>query len=279
MCGVGFGGAAYRPWRANLARRPRQPLSRVASGLRTRTASFSAGLVLITLYFDRRRLRLAHAWVAAMPYLVGALGWGLYILEDPTSFVEQFAMNSRDGGRLDGLKAPWVGVANEFLKRYPHAFGLGLNSAGHSGPIYLKSLMLVPYAAAVVWAFASRGVRRHASYRALLMLGVLYFLILSLIDGQKETPYRFTSSPSTSRCSHSFCGACWRLAPRCSPLLVMCLAGSLALEMGGDASTHQAAHQSKLYQPTIAFPRRNSDAATQITGSSALGCRRTSPTN
>jgi len=230
-----------------------------------------AGLVLVTLYFDRRRLRPAHVGLAALPYLVGALGWGLYILEDPAAFVEQFAMNSRDGGRLAGLSAPWVGVANEFVKRYPHAFGLAANTAGHSGPIYLKSLLLVPYVAAVVWAFAARGVRRHAGYRALLMLLVLYFLILSLIDGQKETPYLIHIFPVYVALLALLVRRCWdgRVVPRW--LLVACLAGFLALEVGGMLLRVRQRTYQRLYEPTVAFLRQHSDPSTQITGSSALG--------
>lgn len=230
-----------------------------------------AGLVLLTLYFDRRRLRPAHAGLAALPYLAGAAGWGLYILEDPAAFVEQFAMNSRDGGRLVGLKAPWVGVANEFVKRYPHAFGLGMNSAGHTGAIYLKSLLLVPYVAAVAWAVASRGVRRHASLRALLLLGALYFLILSLIDGQKETPYLIHIFPVYVALLALLLRRLWETRPALRTLLVVCVAGFLALEVGGMLMRVRQRTYQRLYEPAIAFLKQNSDAATEITGSSSLG--------
>ncbi|MDQ3805792.1 MAG: glycosyltransferase family 39 protein [Acidobacteriota bacterium] len=230
-----------------------------------------AGLVVVTLYFDRRRLRPAHVGLAALPYLAGAVGWGLYILEDPSAFVEQFAMNSRDGGRLAGFKAPWVGFANEFLQRYPHAFGLGANSAGHSGPIYLKSLLLVPYVVAVVWGFASRGVRRHASYRVLLMLVVVYFLILSLIDGQKETPYLIHIFPVYVGLLVLLLRRLWEARPGLRPLVVVCVAGFLALEAGGMLLRIRQRTYQNLYQPTIAFLEQNSDRETQITGSSALG--------
>ena len=230
-----------------------------------------AGLVLVTLYFDRRRLHLAHVGLAAIPYLLGAAGWGLYILEDPAAFVAQFAMNSRDGGRLIGLKAPWLGVANEFILRYPHAFGLAANSAGHSGPIYLKSLLLVPYAVAVVWAFASRSVRGHAGYRALLLLILCYFVILSLIDGQKETPYLIHIFPLYVALLALLLRRCWDGRWVARPLLALCLAGFVALEVGGMLMRIRQRTYQNLYQPTIAFLERNSDEATRITGSSALG--------
>ncbi len=230
-----------------------------------------AGLVLVTLYFDRRRIRASHVGLAAVPYLAGAMGWGLYILQDPDSFVAQFAMNSRDGGRLTGLKAPWIGFANEFVKRYPHAFGLGATSAGHSGPVYLKSLLLVPYVAAIVWAVVSREVRRDANYRVLLLLAGLYFVILALIDGQKETPYLIHIFPIYVALLALLLRKVWSWRPTLRPLVILCVAGFLALEVGGMLLRIKQRTYQRLYEPTITYLKEHSDATTEITGSSALG--------
>jgi hypothetical protein len=238
-----------------------------------------AGLVLVTLYFDRRRLRPAHLALAAVPYLLGAVGWGLYILQDPAAFAAQFSTNAQDGGRLVAFKTPWVGVINEFVDRYPHAFGLGENSPGHSGPIYLKSLLLVPYVVALVWAFASRGVRRHPGYRVLLLLVVLYFLILSFIDGQKETPYLIHIFPLYVALLAVFLRRLWERPAVPRLLLAACVAGFLALEAGGMVMRIRQRTYQRLYRPTIAFLEQNSDGATDIIGSSALGFGLNFPAN
>src|SRR4029077_13038964 len=52
-----------------------------------------AGLIALTLYYDRRRIRIAHVAVAAVPYLVGAVAWGAYIAKDPALFWAQFSTN------------------------------------------------------------------------------------------------------------------------------------------------------------------------------------------
>jgi 4-amino-4-deoxy-L-arabinose transferase-like glycosyltransferase len=230
-----------------------------------------AGLLLITFYFDRRRLRATHIAIAAIPYLLGAIGWGLYIFQDPVGFAAQFTTNARDGGRLVALSKPWVGFVNEFTVRYPHAFGLAGNSAGHSGPIYLKSLLLVPYVVALVWSFASRRVRDHAGYRALLLLGVLYFVVLALIDGQKETTYLIHLFPIYVALLAVFIRRVWEgsVIPRW--LLAACVAGFLALEVGGMVLRIRQRTYQRLYQPAVAFLEDRSDWSTQITGSSALG--------
>lgn len=230
-----------------------------------------AGLVLVTLYFDRRRLRLAHIGLAAVPYLLGAVGWGLYIMQDPSSFIAQFSTNAKDGGRLVAFKTPWVGIINEFVNRYPHAFGLGENSPGHAGPIYLKSLLLVPYVVALVWAFVSRGVRGHTGYRVLLLLVVLYFLILSFIDGQKETPYLIHIFPLYVALLALFLRRLWERPGVTRQLLAVCVAGFVLLEAGGMLMRIRQRTYQRLYQPTIAYLERNSDRTTEIIGSSALG--------
>lgn len=238
-----------------------------------------AGLVFVTLYFDRRRIRLSHVGLAAVPYLVGAVGWGLYILEDPSAFVAQFGTNAQDSGRLVAFKTPWVGIIREFSDRYPHAFGLGANSAGHSGPIYLKSLLLIPYVAALVWAFASRGVRCHTGYRLLLLLIVLYFLILSFIDGQKETQYLIHIFPIYVALLALFLRRLWESAAVPRPLLAACVAGFLLMEAGGMVMRIRQRTYQRIYQPTIAFLEQNSDRETEIIGSSSLGFGLNFPAN
>ena len=41
----------------------------------------AAGLIALTLYYDRRRIRIAHMALAAVPYLVGALAWGAAVVD------------------------------------------------------------------------------------------------------------------------------------------------------------------------------------------------------
>ena len=240
---------------------------------------YLAGLILITLYFDRRSLSAEHVAIAIVPYLLGAVGWGLYILQDPSAFSAQFASNARDGGRLVAMSKPWIGFINEFTVRYPHAFGLTIHSAGHSGPIYLKALLLIPYVVALIWGFASRRVRNHTGYRCLLMLVLLNFVLLALIDGQKETIYLIHLVPIYVALFAVFTRRVWevRIIPRW--LVAVSLVGFLALEVSGMVLRIRQRTYQKLYQPAIAFLEERSDGTTQITGSSALGFGLSFPPN
>ena len=119
------------------------------------------GLMFLTLYLDRRKLSLRVLFIAAVPYLIGAAAFGMWVLQDPPAFKDQFIDNAMMGGRMSGMSSPLSNIGREFSERYPHAFGLGDSSSGHSGPIYLKSLMLLGYAAGVVGMLAIKELRSN----------------------------------------------------------------------------------------------------------------------
>lgn len=143
------------------------------------------GLLLLTFYFDRQQLRLKHPALAAIPYLIGAAAWGSYILQDPVSFWHQFTGNAANSNRLSALGAPWRGLSSEIVVRYGTGFGLGEHSPGHSGLVKFKALILAAYVAGVIGAVCVRSVRVRRGVRVLLLLLSLWFITMSLLDGQK----------------------------------------------------------------------------------------------
>ena len=103
------------------------------------------GLLFLTLYFDFRRIGLKHIAAAFVPYIIAGTAFGLWVMQDLAAFKDQFIDNALMGGRMKGVSSPFSGFIREFTEKYPHAFGLQGNSGGHSGPIYLKSLILIGY--------------------------------------------------------------------------------------------------------------------------------------
>ena len=55
-----------------------------------------AGLIFLTIYFDYSSLRPKHILFAAVPYIIGGLGFGLWVLQDPTAFRDQFLDNAAE---------------------------------------------------------------------------------------------------------------------------------------------------------------------------------------
>ncbi len=154
-----------------------------------------AGCAMLALLLDRRRLRLRHAFLAAAPHVLAGAAWGLYILQSPRDFLDQFSSNATTGGRLQALTSPWKGLKDEVIKRYLVAYGLGGHSAGHRGPVWLKSIVLAAYAGALWFACVPAQARRSHAFRILLGGAAMYFVIMTLLDGQKLSYYLVHITP------------------------------------------------------------------------------------
>jgi hypothetical protein len=226
------------------------------------------GLLFLTLYFDFRRLSFKIVGVAAIPYLIGGAAFGWWIAQDFEAFRDQFINNALMSGRTGGISAPLSAVWREFTERYPHAFGLGFNSSGHSGPIYLKSLILLGYIVGLGGVLLIKNLRRK--YFPLLAVWVVYFVVMALLDGQKETPYLVHVIP--------FYGAFLAVAlnefrqrklfPK--PLLLAGVALFLALQTGGMALRVKQNTYGNFYRPTVEFLKQNVGANDLIMGEAGL---------
>ena len=82
---------------ARRASRPRASPTRSPSGIQWECC-------VLTLYQDRRRIRIPHVLAAGVPYVAGAVGWGLYIMQAPHDFTLQFGGNA--AGRSTPLSDP-----------------------------------------------------------------------------------------------------------------------------------------------------------------------------
>lgn len=244
----------------------------VLSGLTHSNGAIAfAGLLFVTLYFDRKGITWRHVVIALIPYLVGASVFGFWIMKDFAAFRAQFVDNAVMKGRLGGFRAPWMGVIREFTERYPHGYGLGARSEGHGGPVYLKSLILVAYAIGVVGALATPSIRRNRNYRALLILAGIYFLFMALLDGQKETPYLIHIIPIYMALLAVWLHWAWTTHLVPTPLIALGVIGLIGLQVGGAALRIKQDTYHKLYVPAIDFLKQNTNSQMTIMGTSALG--------
>ncbi len=104
-----------------------------------------AVLLALTLYCDRKRIRLLHVLVAAAPYVAGAIGWGLYIMRAPHDFMLQFGGNAAERGLP--LNDPMAILHSQVVVRFLHMFGMAPDTRGFS---HIKILILAAYAAGVL---------------------------------------------------------------------------------------------------------------------------------
>jgi 4-amino-4-deoxy-L-arabinose transferase-like glycosyltransferase len=214
-----------------------------------------AGLLFLTLYYDWRLIRFRHVLIAAVPYIVGGGLFGLWVLQDFEAFKDQFITNALMSGRMEGFSSPVNGLIREFTLRYPRAFGLLESSAGHTGPIFLKSLMLVGYVLGILGVVFSRELRRK--YWILLVLTALYFFIMALIDGQKLAVYLIYIVPVYTSLLVLWLCYIWekRRLPR--PLILLGASGFLLLGIGGVALRCRQDTLGNFHKPAIEFLNQN----------------------
>ena len=135
-----------------------------------------AALVALTIYFDRSRIRLSTVAVAAVPYIVGAAGWGAYIAQNPSIFWIQFrgdATNRFISGSLIQL------VRSQTVERYLYLFGLSPDTRGLS---HIKIVILAIYVLGFAGALLSVRIRANRGNRALFLMWAAAAVIMSLAD-------------------------------------------------------------------------------------------------
>ncbi|HEX8130453.1 MAG TPA: glycosyltransferase family 39 protein [Pyrinomonadaceae bacterium] len=233
--------------------------------------AFFAGLLFLTFYFDRARLRWRHLALAAIPYSIGAIGWGAYILQAPSDFVAQFTANASTGGRMSGLTSPLAAIKNEITSRYLTAFGLGAHLPGTRGPVWLKSLILLAYVVALAGCLSVRSIRVHRGYRALLILAGIFFVVLTFFDGQKLSFYLVHIVPLYTALLAAFIYWCYstRFVPAWALALAVC--GLLVVQTGGILYRMKLDTYHKSYLAAVTFLKANSNSDTQVMGSAVLG--------
>ena len=228
------------------------------------------GLLFLIIYLDRSRLTLKLIALGALPYVIGGAAFGLWVTQDPAAFKDQFIDNAMMGGRMSGMSSPLSNIAREFTERYPHAYGLQATSSGHAGPIYLKSLMLVGYLAGLAGVLLIKELRRNRNMRALLVLTAIYFAVLALIDGQKQTTYLIHIVPLYAILLASVIGYFWRmrLVPRF--VVVLAVVAVIAVPLGGMALKISQNTRGRLYKPMIAYLQQNMAPEDSVMGGADL---------
>jgi len=263
--------AAYLHWRENNLSKAvliSQSLV-VASGLTHPNGGMLSflGVLWLTTFLDRKRIRSAHIALAAFPYAVGALAWGAYIVQDPPAFVSQYGYQL--GSRT--LAAPWILLRDELVKRYLTMMGLRAHSPGSYGPHFLKALVFAAYAVSIGAILAISSLRRQVASRILLGLITIDFLFFTFMEGTKAAYYLvYLIYPFTAAVALV---ARWfgLNYPRLRPLALLGLAGIIVIQTGGDVYRIRRDPYHKEYLPAVAFLKNRTGPNDLIMGSHELG--------
>jgi hypothetical protein len=157
----------------------------VAAGLsHPMAAGYACGLLALTLYWDRKRIRPLHVLVAAAPYVAGAIGWGFYIMRAPHDFMLQFGGNAAERGLP--LNNPLAIIHSQVVVRFLQMFGMAPDTRGFS---HIKILILAAYAAGVLGVVLDREIRRRRSTRSLLLVSGVTLLVMIALDREAQHQY------------------------------------------------------------------------------------------
>lgn len=216
----------------------------------------TVGLAIAILLKSRGRLRWYHIPLAAVPYLLFAAAWGVYIAQAPDIFVAQFS--SVSNGRLSAWKTPLSTITREFTKRWAEPFGM----VAGSGIKATKALVLLLYAAGLIWATASLGQLRQQGFAFLVAAAWANLLLLCFVEATKSAAYLIHAIPWIAVLSAILLYRYFR------PIGAIVLCAILAIQVGGTAYIISKLQYQRQYLPAIAFLKQRTQP---ITGVAELG--------
>jgi hypothetical protein len=157
----------------------------VAAGLtHPMAAGYACGLAALTVYSDWKRIRVQHVLAAAAPYLAGAIGWGLYILQAPHEFMLQFGGNAAERGLP--VSDPIAILHSQIAVRFLYMFGMAPDTRGFS---HIKIVILAIYAAGVLGVVMNRELRSRRGVRSLLLVSSVTLLVMIALDREAQHQY------------------------------------------------------------------------------------------
>ncbi|HLK19012.1 MAG TPA: hypothetical protein VKT81_08650 [Bryobacteraceae bacterium] len=190
-------------------------------------ALFAAALLLIGL----SRVRPMDLLLIALPYLIAAGLWGLYIAQAPADFRAQFTGNiSGFAGeyspraRFNGFTPPVRAILDEVQLRYLKTFGFDeLNTRAG----VLKSIWLLVVTPAAFGVLLIPDLRSRPGVRVLLIATGAVFLMMALLEGMKFQHYLVYSLPFLSALTAISIGWLWLNRRKSRVALVAALLAAL----------------------------------------------------
>jgi 4-amino-4-deoxy-L-arabinose transferase-like glycosyltransferase len=221
------------------------------------------GVLFLMFYYDRHSIRWRQLVLATVPYLVGLVGWGLYISEDPKLFLVQFGSNA--SGRLSNIQTPWLVLRNE-INRYLLAFGF---QAGAPPIAKIKVLLLLGYLAGVVGTLSVSALRRRPGIRVLLILAAIHVLFLTS-QSVKHPVYLIYTVPFFSALLAVWIFWCWSNPALPSKAVALAVAAFIALQLAAVASVVVRDKYHRSYLPAVAFLKAHAGPADLVVGEPEL---------
>lgn len=228
------------------------------------------GLFTIVFSMDRKNISIRAILLSFVPYFIGAILWGLYIWQEPSLFLTQFLGNASDSGRMNSLLDPLRAISDEIFKRYFVAYGLGNHSAGNTGPVMLKSLVLITYILGLLGVVFIKHIRTQTPIKLLLIISTLFVVIVTFLDGQKLSYYLLNFVPFYTIFVAAVLVFLWqgRFVGK-SAAIGACM-GLVLLQTAGLAYRMRIDGYGNQFMPAVNFIRQHSDGNTLTMASAEM---------
>ena len=239
VAALGLGGyaayAALRERNLGLAIVVSQTLVCLSGVVQPMGVMYFLGLLVMTLWLDRRRFAWKYVGLAAIPYAVIGAAWGAYILDDFPAFQQQMSSQLGDRYRASSPSL-FQTIWQEIRGRYLHPFGLPERaSTMYSGPVVLKLFVLAAYVAGLIGNLVWAPLRRRRGAALLIGLLAIHQAVLTFLDGARFHFYLIHTLPLLGVLLAAFGVELWRRAPRVRLLIVGAAAALFVLQVGGVA--------------------------------------------
>ncbi len=216
----------------------------------------TAALGIAILWFSRGRFRIWHVLLAAVPYVLFAAAWGVYILQAPDIFRGQFS--SISSGRLSAWKQPLLAIYREAAERWAGSFGLGASG----GLKRLKAAILLLDCAALIWSLVRLRRLEPRGLRVLPVIALVTLAILCFAEGTKSAAYLIHIVPILTVLAAVLLQAYWRTWG------AVAFGVALVIQIAGSAYQISRFEYAREYAPAIAFLQSQGGG---VTGVASLG--------
>ena len=227
-------------------------------------------LAVIGFFFvhdkDWRKLCWFHPLLATLPYILGAAGWGAYIMQEPETFKKIF-FGSSVAGRMNGIFHPLVSIQREILLRYLQPYGWGSPSAA------ARSRTIIPliYFGGILLALMVPAIRKMKHMRLLLSLWVIAFLVMFIFDGQRNGTYLAHIFPYCAAILASVLCYLWNSPTPLRVAGVIVFAALLLLQVGSSVYIIYTNPYRNKYLATVQFVKDHTRPGSYIVATSEFG--------
>lgn len=221
-----------------------------------------AGLLVLHVTYDLKKVNLRLVLTAAIPYVAGAIAWGAYILLDSEAFLTQFGttLKSYPLGTL------WDSLRQLVVHQYMEPYGLSAESTPISR---LKMLILAAYVTGVVGVLVS-PLRRAHGVKTLTRLSAVYMVLLTFMIGHKTWSYAVWLLPFYTSLLSVWFIRCWRERIVRREVLGVALTGLVALQIAICCNQIVKAPYLRNYLPAMDVVRKLDDGTGFIMGSAEI---------